>query len=148
MGPKSFTPQTQYLFGYPLDQHLNLKLLLIQLVSLIDWAEVDKTFSGHFVLYRGRPALPPRLLAGLLYLQHTFDCSKISGQHLSEEPVLAKLHGRDVFTNQLPHMPLEFDALENAHGQHAQSQKSDKIIVDITVMLKTIAHPSDSRLLE
>ena len=75
MGPKSPTPQTQQLFGYPLDQHLNLKHPLIQLAALIDWSEIDKTFSGHFVSDRGRPALPPRLVAGLLYLQHTFDCS-------------------------------------------------------------------------
>ena len=75
MGPKSPTPQTQQLFGYPLDQHLNLMHPLIQLAALIDWSEIDKTFSGHFVSDRGRPALPPRLVAGLLYLQHTFDCS-------------------------------------------------------------------------
>lgn len=30
MGPKSPTPQTQQLFGYPLDQHLNLKHPLIR----------------------------------------------------------------------------------------------------------------------
>lgn len=65
MGPKSPKPQTQQLFGYP----------LIQLAALIDWSEIDKTFSGHFVSDRGNPALPPRLVAGRLYLQHTFDCS-------------------------------------------------------------------------
>jgi IS5 family transposase len=75
MGPKSPTQQTQQLFGYPLDQHLNLKHPLIQLAELIDWSEIDKTFSGHFLSDRGRPVLPPRLVAGLLYLQHTFDCS-------------------------------------------------------------------------
>jgi hypothetical protein len=35
------------LFGYPLDQHLNLKHPLMQLAALIDWAEIDKTFSGQ-----------------------------------------------------------------------------------------------------
>ena len=69
MGPKSSTPQTQQLFGYPLDQHLNLKH------PLIDWSEIDNTFSVHFVSDRGRPALPSRLVAGLLSLQHTFNCS-------------------------------------------------------------------------
>ncbi len=57
MGPKSPTPETQQLFGYPLDQHLNLKHPLIQLAALIDWSEIDKTFSGHFVSDRGRPGL-------------------------------------------------------------------------------------------
>ena len=46
MGPKSPTPQTQQLFGYPLDQHLNLKHPLIQLAALIDWSEIDNSFSG------------------------------------------------------------------------------------------------------
>jgi len=68
MGAKLPTPQTHQLFGYHLDQHLNLKHSLIQLAALIDWSDIDKTFSGHFVSYRGRPALPPRLVAGLLYL--------------------------------------------------------------------------------
>jgi IS5 family transposase len=64
MSPKSPTPQTQQLFGYPLDQYLNLKHPLIQLAALIDWSDIDKTFSGHFVSDRGCPALPPRLVAG------------------------------------------------------------------------------------
>jgi hypothetical protein len=42
MGPKSPTPQTQQLFGYPLDQHLNLKHPLIQLAALIDWSEIRR----------------------------------------------------------------------------------------------------------
>jgi IS5 family transposase len=63
MGPKSATPQKQHLFGDPLDQHLNLKYPLIQLAALIDWAEIDKTFSGHFVSDCGSPALPSRLVA-------------------------------------------------------------------------------------
>ena len=56
MGPKSPTPQTQQLFGYPLDQHLNLKHPLIQLAALIDLNEIDKTFSAHFASYRGHIA--------------------------------------------------------------------------------------------
>ena len=103
MGPKSPTPQTQQFFGYPLDQHLNLKHPLIQLTALIDWSEIDKTFSGHFVSDRSRPALPPRLVAGLLYLQHTFDCSdELVVNTLGGEPVLAILHGRELFANPLP----------------------------------------------
>jgi IS5 family transposase len=42
---------------------------------VINCAEIDKTFSDHFASYRVRPALRPRLVAGLLFLQHTFDCS-------------------------------------------------------------------------
>jgi len=65
MGPKSPITQTQQLFGYPLDQHLNLKRPLIQLAALIDWTEIDKTFSGHFVSDRGPPS------TGKLVQQHS-----------------------------------------------------------------------------
>jgi hypothetical protein len=48
MGPKSPTPQTQQLFGYHLDQHLNLKHPLIQLPVLIDWVAIDMTLYGQW----------------------------------------------------------------------------------------------------
>jgi IS5 family transposase len=44
---------------------------------LIHWAEIERTFAASFTSVRGRPALPPRLIAGLLNLQHTLDaCGK------------------------------------------------------------------------
>ena len=51
LGPKSPTPQTQQLFGHPFDQHLDLKHSLIQLAALIDWAEIEKTFSGYISIF-------------------------------------------------------------------------------------------------
>ncbi len=39
------------------------------------WPTVEKEFSGRFVTIRGRLALPSRLVAGLLYLQHAFRAS-------------------------------------------------------------------------
>lgn len=48
---------------------------LVRLAGLIDWAEIERTFSKPFTSGGGCPALAPRLIAGLRYLQHTFDAS-------------------------------------------------------------------------
>ena len=47
----------------------------MRLGALIDWGQIEHTFGAHFSSGRGRPALPSRLVAALLYLQHTFDAS-------------------------------------------------------------------------
>ena len=75
MGPKSSQPQSGELFRPLLDEQLNMKHPLVRLAKLINWAEIERTFATSFTSGRGRPALPPRLIAGLLYLQHTFDAS-------------------------------------------------------------------------
>ena len=81
MGPKPSQPQTGELFGYPLRDHLNLKHPLILLGDRIQWERIDALVSDQFKSRTGRPAPPPRLIAGLLYLQHAFD--------LSDEEVVA-----------------------------------------------------------
>jgi hypothetical protein len=43
--------------------------------DVMDCSEIERSFSAHFASTTGRPALPPRLVAGLLYLQHAYDCS-------------------------------------------------------------------------
>ena len=75
MGPKPSQPQTGELFRPRLDEQINMKHPLVRLAVLIDWAEIERAFAVSFTSGRGRPALPPRLVAGLLYLQHTFDAS-------------------------------------------------------------------------
>ncbi len=44
-------------------------ILLILLADLINWNSIDPQFRLHFMSHRVRPALPSRLVAGLLYLQ-------------------------------------------------------------------------------
>jgi len=48
---------------------------LIRLSGLMDWNQIEQHFASHFTSGRGRPALSPRLVAGLLYLQHANDVS-------------------------------------------------------------------------
>jgi len=49
---------------------LNAKHPLVKLADVIDWEEIERNFVAHFQATTGRPALSPRLVAGLLYL-HT-----------------------------------------------------------------------------
>jgi len=65
MGSKPKGPQTGELFSQP----------LAELAELIDWRIFEREWTLLFPSGRGRPATPPRLMAGLLYLQHTFACS-------------------------------------------------------------------------
>jgi IS5 family transposase len=63
------------LFRFPLAEHLNPKHELVLLCDAMDWSEIERSLSEHFASTAGRPTLPPRLVAGLLYLQHAKDFS-------------------------------------------------------------------------
>ena len=75
MGPKESFPQTADLFRQPLLEQINPLHPLVKLSNLIDWAAIEQMASASFTSTRGRPAVSPRLIAGLLYLQHAFDFS-------------------------------------------------------------------------
>ncbi len=55
---------------------------LVKLEALIDWEFFEREWSEFFPSASGRPATSPRLVAGLLYLQHAFK--------LSDEAVVAR----------------------------------------------------------
>ncbi|MGF6472835.1 hypothetical protein QFZ89_008086 [Paraburkholderia youngii] len=74
MGPKTAMSEGD-LFRHPLREQINLKHPLVRLADLINWDQLDASMSASFVSRKGRPATSPRLIAGLLYLQHAFDLS-------------------------------------------------------------------------
>lgn len=45
---------------------------LVKLAGLIDWEVFERGRAGFFPPGKGRPATEPRLVAGLLYLQHVY----------------------------------------------------------------------------
>lgn len=73
MGPKPTQPQAEEIFRPRLDEQIKMSHPLVKLSKLMNWAEIERSFGAHFTSGRGRPALPPRLVAGLLYLQHAND---------------------------------------------------------------------------
>lgn len=75
MGPKPSTPKSNDLFRQRLDELVNPGHPLAQLSQHIDWSVFERQWADFFPSSRGRPATAPRLVAGLLYLQHTFALS-------------------------------------------------------------------------
>ena len=74
MGPKPRVTERDF-FRQPLLEQINLKHPLVRLAKLIDWARLSGAMSESFVSRAGQAATSPRLIAGLLYLQHAFDLS-------------------------------------------------------------------------
>lgn len=167
MGPKGKHPTTGDLFRQPLVELINEKHPLVRLAELIDWSIFETRWSAFFPSKTGRPATSPRLVAGLLYLQHTFACSD---EELVwawvENPYWQHFCGETYFQHEPPIDPssltrwrqrvgeegvewLLTETIEAARrGKVVKKQSFDKIIVDTTVMEKAVAYPTDSRLLE
>ena len=166
MGPKPRTPENNDLFRQRLDELVNLSHPLVQLVQHIDWSVFEDGWVGFFPSHRGRPATRPRLVAGLLYLQHTFalsDEAVVWGW--VENPYWQLFCGETWFQHQPPIDPssltrwrqrigaegmewLLAQTIEAAASAKVIKQHSlDKVIVDSTVQEKAIAYPTDSKLL-
>ena len=167
MGPKASSPRTEALFINRLDELINLKHPLVRLAGLIDWPEIESTFASSFTSGRGRPALPPRLVAGLLYLQHTFDASDEAVVNTwVENPYWQYFCGQTYLQTEAPIDPSSLTRWRKRIGEEGvetllmatieaarrggvvKTSSVQRVIVDTTVMPKAIAHPTDSRLLE
>lgn len=167
MGPKPPVPRSDELFRSRLDEQINMSHPLVRLAGLIDWAEIERTFAAHFSSARGRPALAPRLVAGLLYLQHTFDASDEAVVNTwVENPYWQHFCGEVYLQTEAPIDPSSLTRWRKRIGEEGvetllmatidaarrggviKAASIDKVIVDTTVMPKAIAHPTDSRLLD
>lgn len=167
MGPKPLLPQSEELFRRRLEEQLKMSHPLIRLVMLINWDAIERNISTHFNSVRGRPALRPRLVAGLLYLQHANAASdKAVVATWLENPHWQYFCGETYLQTELPIDSSSLTrwrkrigeegvdlllalTIEAAHAAELIKKSSlDKIIVDTTVRPNAIAHPTDSRLLE
>ena len=167
MGPRPYAPQTDELPRPRLDEQLKMSHPLIRLANLMNWEEIERSFGAHFTSNRGRPALSPRLVAGLLYLQHANDASDdaVVATWL-ENPHWQYFCGETYLQTELPIDSSSLSRWRKRIGEEGvevllavtieaaraagliKKSSLDKIIVDTTVMPKAIAHPTDSRLLE
>ncbi|WP_157646020.1 IS5 family transposase, partial [Burkholderia ubonensis] len=140
---------------------------LVRLADLIDWNRLSTAMSASFVSNRGRPATSPRLIAGLLYLQHAFDLSdeEVVWQWL-ENPYWQVFTGETYLQTRPPIDPSSLTRWRKRLGEAGveellaetieaakrakviKSASLKRVIVDTTVMEKAVAHPTDSRLLE
>ena len=167
MGPKPAGSQSADMFRQRLDELVNLKHPLAQLATHIDWTVFEREWAGHFPSARGRPATSTRLIAGLLYLQHTF---ALSDEDVVwgwvENPYWQLFCGETWFQHRPPIDPSSLTRWRKRIGEAGlewmltqtikaaesarvvKPQSFQKVIVDSTVQEKAIAHPTDSKLLE
>lgn len=140
---------------------------LVKLAALIDWEVFEREWSGFFPSSKGRPATQPRLVAGLLYLQHAYRLSdEAVVARWIENPYYQHFTGETFFQHRAPIDPSSLTRWRNRIGEegvewlltqtiHA-GQKSGvidegstkRVAVDTTVMEKHIAYPTDARLYE
>ena len=136
-------------------------------------AKLDGLFGAEVVEFgggisrAGRPRLPVRLMAGLLYLKNSFNLSDEElVQRWSENVYFQHFCGLTYFEPRLPCDATQIGRFRSAIGEEGleqllkatidtavqtraiKPQELERVIVDATVQEKAIAHPTDSRLLE
>lgn len=185
--------QSTDFFRQPLAEMIDLRHPLAVLASRLPWAQIEAALAPHFarqvregraiaqddlfgpsvqvagvgVAAAGRPRLPIRLMASLLYLKHAY---KLSDEELvqrwAENVVWQHFSGMTFYEPRLPCDATQIGRFRSAIGEAgveellkatidtAVTSKAVKpaefehLIVDTTVQEKAIAHPVDSRLLE
>ena len=145
---------------------------LVKLSALIDWEVFEREWSGFFPSGKGRPATEPRLVAGLLYLQHAYRLSdEAVVARWVENPYYQHFTGETFFQHRPPIDPSSLTRWRGRSwrgrigeegvewlltqtiraGQASGTINEDsarRVAVDTTVMEKNIAHPTDARLYE
>lgn len=158
------------LFRARLSNLIDVRHPLAQLTQRMPWADLEAALSATLPptpLAGGRPALPVRLMAGLLYLKHAYNLSDedVCGRWL-ENPYWQFFTGEVFFQTRLPCDPSSLTRWRQRLGEAgleellaqtiaaAQAMKAvdtrelSRVIVDTTVQEKAVAYPTDSRLLE
>ncbi|MEP4389908.1 MAG: IS5 family transposase [Sulfitobacter pontiacus] len=167
MKPRKPPPEQDDLLRARLIEMIDMRHQLVNLAALIDWDIFEREWLGFFPSHTGRPATPPRLVAGLMYLQHAFalsDEAVVAGW--AENPYWQHFCGETFFQHRLPidassltrwrqrigEEGVEWLLTETIEaGKRAGTVKANdlkRVTVDTTVMEKNIAHPTDSRLYE
>jgi IS5 family transposase len=181
------------LFRQPLAQMIDLRHPLAVLAERLPWTQIEAALAPRFarqarsgravaqddlfgpsvqiagagVSAAGRPRLPIRLMASLLYLKHAY---KLSDEELvdrwAENVVWQYFSGMRFYEPRLPCDATQIGRFRNAIGEAGVEEllkasidtavaskaikpvEFERVIVDTTVQQKAIAHPVDSRLLE
>jgi len=180
-------------FRARLDGMVDPRHPLVVLAGKLPWAQIEQVLAPHFerksrtpgtAVVRdmlgvhelefggglgagGRPRLPIRLMASLLYLKNSFN---LSDEELvarwSENVVWQFFSGMEYYEPRLPCDATQIGRFRSAIGEEGLEQllkftihtaveikaikpaELERVIVDSTVQEKAIAHPVDSRLLE
>lgn len=167
MGPKAPMPRADHdLFRMELVNLIDQRHELVRLAALIDWSAFEAQWGPKFESTTGRPALPTRLMASLLYLKHVFALSDEDVvERWIENPYWQHFSGERYFRHELPCDPSSLVRWRQRIGEEGcewllkqsidaagragviKQRSLETVVVDTTVQPKAIAHPTDSRLL-
>ncbi|ARE42400.1 Mobile element protein (plasmid) [Rhodovulum sp. P5] len=167
MKPKSRAPEQDDLLRPRLTAMIDMRHELVRLEALIDWAFFEREWAGFFPSHTGRPATSPRIVAGLLYLQHAYGLSdEAVVARWVENPYYQHFCGETFFQHRPPIDPSSLTRWRGRIGEEGvewlltktieagreagviRERSAEAVIVDTTVMEKAIAHPTDARLYE
>ncbi len=184
---------TDDFFRSRLDQMIDLRRPLAVLSKRIPWHQIEAALAPRLahkdrggnlleamdlfgtseqllsagVSPAGRPRLPIRLMASLLYLKHAFNLSDEElVERWSENCVWQYFSGLEYYEPRLPCDATQLGRFRSAIGEAGVEEllkatidtavttkaikpaEFERVIVDTTVQEKAIAYPTDSRLLE
>jgi len=185
--------ETPDFFRSRIDAMINLNDPLAVLAKRLPWELIETTLAAKFerenragqsldgadlfgptavvvgggISTAGRPKLPIRVMASLVYLKNAFNLSDEEVcSRWSENIVWQFFSGMDYYEHRLPCDPTQIGRFRRALGEDGlehllkatidtalaikavKPQEFERVIVDTTVQEKAIAHPVDSRLLE
>ena len=185
--------QTPDFFRSRIDAMINLRDPLAVLATRLPWAQIEALLSPMFERSNragdtlesgdllgptqvvigagqsaaGRPRLPIRLMASLVYLKHSYNLSDEDLVARWSENVLWQFFsGMEYYEHRQPCDPTQIGRFRRDIGEAGLEQllkatidtavaikavkpkELERVIVDTTVQEKAIAHPVDSRLLE
>jgi IS5 family transposase len=146
---------------------IDMRHELVKLAGLIEWGWFEREWAGFFPSTSGRPATHPRLVAGLMYLQHTYGLSdEAVVSRWVETPYFQYFTGETFFQHTAPIHPSSLSRWRDRIGEEGaewlltktiqanrtvgiiDDDRLSRVSVDTTVMEKNIAHPTDARLYE
>ena len=146
---------------------IDMRHELVKLAALIDWEFFEREWAGFFPSGTGRPATQPRLVAGLMYLQHLHRLSdEAVVARWVENPYFQHFTGEIFFQHQPPIHPSSLSRWRDRIGDEGaewlltktiEAGRSSGVVdddslshvsIDTTVMEKNIAYPTDARLYE
>ena len=143
---------------------IDMRHELAKLAAVIDWEFFEREWAGFFSSHRGRPATSPRLVAGLLYLEHAYRLSdEAVVARWVENPYYQHFTGETFFQHRPPIDPSSLTRWRKRTGEEGaewlltktieagrnsgtvDDASLSRVAVDTTVMEKNIAHPTPSR---
>lgn len=162
--PQKNIPQVDLVQG-DLEFLIDLNHELCLLADKINWSKFEQEFAGYFPATTGNPALPARLVVGVLYLKHAFGLSdEAVVERWVENPYWQYFCGMQYFQHKLPFHPTSLIKWRKRLGvagceklfkelidvaireEVIEEQDLKKVIVDTTVQEKAITYPTDAKL--